>query len=79
MKNYLNYLKTRPSKIALMIGVIIFGGIINGIVNASEFNLWLSIAIGTFSTFLVGIFMLQAWGEYKNIEGFFPALKAFFK
>jgi TRAP-type C4-dicarboxylate transport system permease large subunit len=79
MKNYLNYLKTRPSKIAIMIAVIIFGGIINGVVNASEFNLLLSIAIGAFSTLIVGIFMLQVWGEYKEIEGFFPTLKAFFK
>lgn len=79
MKDYLKYLTQNPSKLALIIAVILFGGLINFVANYTGFNLALSIGVALFSTFVVCLILLQAWGEYMNIEGFWPAVKQFFK
>lgn len=79
MKNYLNYLSKRPVKLIAIAFVILVGAAINGAVNASEFNVWLSISVALFTTFITCLILLQVWGEYKRIEGFWPTVKAYFK
>lgn len=79
MKNYINYLSKRPIKLIAIAFVILVGAAINGAVNASSFNIWLSISVALFTTLITGLILLQVWGEYKNIEGFWPAVKEYFK
>lgn len=81
MKDYLKYLTQNPSKIALIIAIILFGGLINLAVNntGSEFNLSLSIGVALFSILLICLILLQIWGEYRGIEGFLRTIKQLFK
>jgi len=79
MKNYLMYLVKNPVKIIIILFIIAVGSTANGVVNGSEFNIWLSIAIALFTTLITLLILLQVWGEYKNIEGFWPAVKEYFK
>ena len=75
MKNYIEYLKNNPKKLFLPCLMFIFGSYANIAVR------WdgdlLRIGVLTFSAFVFAILNLQVWGEYKEIEGFLPTLKAF--
>jgi len=79
MKNYIKYLKENPSKMTTIQLVMFFCVVINVVVNAINFNLWLSISVAFFSTILTFLINVQVWGEYKQIEGVIPAIKALFK
>lgn len=79
MNNYIKYLIKNPVKIIAILFVIGVGSAANGFVNTTSFNLWLSIGIALFTTLITCLILLQVWGEYKKIEGFWPAVKAYFK
>lgn len=79
MKNYIQYLKENPNKMTTIQLVMLFCVVINVVVNAIDFNLWLSISVAFFSTILTFLINVQVWGEYKQIEGVIPAIKALFK
>ncbi len=79
MKNYIEYLKENPNKMTTIQLVMLFCVVINVVVNAIDFNLWLSISVAFFSTILTFLINVQVWGEYKQIEGVIPAIKALFK
>ena len=79
MKKYVSYLIKNPMKIIAILFVSGVGSAINGFVNSSEFNILLSIIVALFTTLITCLILLQVWGEYKGIEGFWPAVKAYFK
>ncbi len=79
MKNYIKYLIENPVKIIAILFVIGVGASANALVNASSFNIWISIGVALFTTLITCLMLLQVWGEYKGIEGFWPAVKEFFK
>ena len=79
MKNYLKYLRKNPAKLFLISFIVGIAIATNVFANTSEFNIWLSICTGIFSTLITCLILLQVWGEYKEIEGFWPTIKAYFK
>jgi hypothetical protein len=79
MKNYLKYLSENPGKLVLPILITLFFVAVNVIINYKEVNLALSIPAAIFSAIVVFVINIQVWGEYKQIEGFIPTIKALFK
>lgn len=79
MKEYIKYLISNPIKLLLILFIIGVCITANIFVNASEFNLLLSISTALFTTLITCSILLQVWGEYKGIEGFWPTVKAYFK
>lgn len=79
MKEYIKYLKENPVKMVVVNFVLAFSLGVNLVVNINYSSLGLSIGAALFTTLITCIILLQVWGEYKKIEGFIPALLAFFK
>jgi protein-S-isoprenylcysteine O-methyltransferase Ste14 len=78
MKNYIKYLKNNPNKMILVNAVLAFCLGINLAVNITFTSLGLSIGVALFTTLVSSLILLQVWGEYKLIEGFWPTVKEFF-
>ena len=79
MKEYIKYLKDNPNKMLTIQLILAFFIVLNLIVNLIDFNPLLSLSVALFSALVTSLISLQVWGEYKEIEGLWPAVKAFFK
>lgn len=79
MENFNEYLEKNPKKLMLVLGVIAFCITANIVIVVNDFNLWLSIGVGLFTTLITFLIIIQVWGEYKEIEGLKDAIKEFFK
>lgn len=74
-----NYFKQNPTKLIFPLLALIFGIALNIHQNINFTSLALSLFIGSFTLIIVFMAFIQVWGEYKQIEGFWPAIKQFFK
>ena len=74
-----NYLKQNPKKLIAPIFVMFVGILANIYVNNDSTSFALSFFAGLFTSLITLLILLQVWGEYKQIEGFIPTVKAFFK
>lgn len=79
MKNYIKYLKENPVKLIAPLFFMLFGILANVYVNYEFTSFLLSYIIGFSTTLITLLILLQVWGEYKGIEGFWPTVEAFFK
>lgn len=75
----INYLKQNPKKLIVIFFVMLVGIAANIFVNINFTSIALSFFVGFFTSLVTGLILLQSWGEYKNIEGFIPTIKEFFK
>lgn len=79
MEKFNEYLQKHPGKLMLVLGIIAFCITANIVINASDFNLWVSIGVAVFTTLITFLIIMHVWGEYKEIEGLKDAIKDFFK
>ena len=72
MKDYLKHLWSRKGKLALLIGVLIFTGLVEyNLMSDEKTSAWLIIGASAFCSLLIFMLNLQAWREYKGYEGLF--------
>lgn len=79
MKNYIEYLKNNPKKLLGPLFVMLVGIAANIYVNYDFQSFLLSYIIGYFTTLITLLMLLQVWGEYKGIEGFWATVREFFR
>ena len=72
MKDYLKHLWSRKGKLALLIGVLIFTGLVEyNLLSDEKTSTGLIVGASAFCGLLIFMLNLQAWREYKGYEGLF--------
>ena len=72
MKDYLKHLWSRKGKLAILIGVLIFTGLVEyNLLSDEKTSTGLIIGASAFFGIVIFLLNLQAWREYKGYEGLF--------